>query len=231
MVLGMIFLSLPAMASEDDRDLCNSTGDRSPINQRVQHCTVAIQMARRGGEYRDTINLIDALVSRCHAYRYQSQFELARKDCADALQALARLEQESGLSSGQDREHYAYAARGALFSSMGQNKRALDDENTAIDAIDDPEPGYAYIFTNRAIDYGKLSDFDNALADLDQAIRLNADYMPAYVRRGLEYERRGDFARAKADFSRAVALPAGIYDFGHEDQALASKHLSALASK
>ena len=90
---------------------------------------------------------------------------------------------------------------------------------------------YAYIFTNRGITHRALGKFDLALDDFNQALRLNAKFLPAFVNRGVEYLRRGQTALAKADFERALALPAQDFDFGHDRHAVARKHLNAIAGR
>ena len=49
-------------------------------------------------------------------------------------------------------------------------------------------------------------DLDKAIAEFNQAIRINPQYALAYFRRGIAYSRKGDYARAIADFDRALQL-------------------------
>jgi tetratricopeptide (TPR) repeat protein len=45
------------------------------------------------------------------------------------------------------------------------------------------------------------------IADINEALRLDATYTAAYANRGLAYEAKGDRERARADFSAALAMP------------------------
>ena len=71
-----------------------------------------------------------------------------------------------------------------------------------------------------------------AIKAYDRAIRLSADYAPAYNNRGKCYARLGDYARAAKDLDRAVALGPGIatirYNRGNVNSRL-GRHKRALA--
>jgi tetratricopeptide (TPR) repeat protein len=206
--------------------LCSETGDKSPLEQRAQQCTIVVDFAR---EHKILYSLAEALTNRCWAHIMLKEVELANPDCAGALEA----EQENE-RHGEDATRFAhavYAAKAVLQSLLGNDKGALEDDNTAIDYITSPDPGYAYIFTNRGLTYVDLGQFDSALDDYNQAIRLDRKYMPGYLARGLEYERRGDTRHAQEDFEKALALPAEEYDLGHEKHAKAEAHLKALSGK
>jgi hypothetical protein len=43
-------------------------------------------------------------------------------------------------------------------------------------------------------------DLDRAIADLDETIRLDAEYVMAYLHRGMAWKKKGDKERAEADF-------------------------------
>jgi tetratricopeptide (TPR) repeat protein len=49
-------------------------------------------------------------------------------------------------------------------------------------------------------------DDDRAIADCDQAIRLNPKSAHTYAMRGHSYKKKGDYDRAIADFDRALAI-------------------------
>ena len=49
-------------------------------------------------------------------------------------------------------------------------------------------------------------DYDRAIADLEQAIRLDPKDTEAYIRRGNAYNHKGDYDRAIADLEHAVRL-------------------------
>jgi tetratricopeptide (TPR) repeat protein len=61
-------------------------------------------------------------------------------------------------------------------------------------------------FNNRGIAYKAKGDLDRAVADYDQAIRLDPTYAPALNSRGIAYKARGDVDKAIADYDRVIAL-------------------------
>src|SRR5262245_9696289 len=55
------------------------------------------------------------------------------------------------------------------------------------------------IYTNRARAYNRKGDYDRAIADWTEAIRLDPKYAIAYNGRAVAYNRKGDYNRAIAD--------------------------------
>ena len=64
------------------------------------------------------------------------------------------------------------------------------------------------IFYNRGIAYAKKSQYDRAIADFNQAIRLNPDSIFALNNRGAAYARKGQYDDAIADFNEAIRIDA-----------------------
>jgi tetratricopeptide (TPR) repeat protein len=71
-------------------------------------------------------------------------------------------------------------------------ERRLANDHTRSDYSS--ERGFAYL---------KKNDYDRAIIDLDNAIRLNPDNGRALKTRGLAYQAKGDTARADADLAMA----------------------------
>jgi len=69
-------------------------------------------------------------------------------------------------------------------------------------------------FTNRGVGYRQTSQYDRAVADFDQAIALDANYMPAYDQRGSLYWDRGEIERARQDLDQIVRLKRREVDLG-----------------
>jgi Tfp pilus assembly protein PilF len=64
------------------------------------------------------------------------------------------------------------------------------------------------IYTNRGNTYRLTGDFRRALADLNEAIRLDPKYVVAYQHRASTHRALNDPARADADSKEAARLEA-----------------------
>lgn len=66
------------------------------------------------------------------------------------------------------------------------------------------------IFLNdRATRLLRAGDIDAAIADLNEAIRIDPKLASAYVNRGVAYDQKGDLRRALADYEAALAIEPG----------------------
>ena len=69
------------------------------------------------------------------------------------------------------------------------------------------DPKYALAYLNRGLLWHARKDYDRAIADFDQAIRLAPDNAAAATTpAALALDAKGEFDRAIADFDRAIAL-------------------------
>jgi len=66
--------------------------------------------------------------------------------------------------------------------------------------------GLSRAFFNRGRAWSDRGDYDRAIADFNQAIRLDHNYADAFNNRGVAYSGRGDPARAIPDFDRAIQI-------------------------
>ncbi|HYB73596.1 MAG TPA: tetratricopeptide repeat protein [Candidatus Sulfotelmatobacter sp.] len=64
----------------------------------------------------------------------------------------------------------------------------------------------ASAFHGRGIAYGRTGDYDRAIQDFDQALRLNPNLADALNNRGVAYQFKGDYDRAIQDFDQALRL-------------------------
>ena len=84
--------------------------------------------------------------------------------------------------------------------------QAIADESEAI-KLDPLEPEY---YDNRGLSYAENGDYDRALIDFNEAIRLRpqANFL---TNRGDTYNHQRNYDRAIADYDRAIALNPGFY--------------------
>jgi tetratricopeptide (TPR) repeat protein len=61
-------------------------------------------------------------------------------------------------------------------------------------------------FTNRGLGFRRTAKYDDAFSDFDQALRLDADYLPAYYQRGSLFWETADFERARQDLDQIDRL-------------------------
>jgi tetratricopeptide (TPR) repeat protein len=82
----------------------------------------------------------------------------------------------------------------------------------------------ARAFFNRGRAWADQAQYDRAIQDFDQAIRLDADYPDAFNSRGVAYSGKGQTARAIEDFDAAIRLDPNyaiaIYNRGLASQSL-----------
>ena len=82
----------------------------------------------------------------------------------------------------------------------------------------------ATAFNNRGVAYRDKADYDKALQDFDEALKLAPSDVGTLVHRGRAYRGKGDHARALADFDAAIkADPKGANAFTQRGLAFADK--------
>ena len=83
--------------------------------------------------------------------------------------------------------------------AVGHITRCIAEGNLTADRL-----AKAYITRGKA--YGRKGDYDRAIQDFDDAIRLDPAYAKAYYNRGVAYGRKGDLGRALRDFDETIRL-------------------------
>ena len=70
----------------------------------------------------------------------------------------------------------------------------------------EPEANLAIAFFNRGFAYANKQDYDRAIEDFGQAIRLNPNNSRAFSNRAFAYANEQDYDRAIEDYSQAIQL-------------------------
>jgi tetratricopeptide (TPR) repeat protein len=180
-------------AADDSKTCAKDSGEVA-----IEACSRAIKSGRYKG--RD--------LARQYMYRGVEQglkkdYDLALADYGEALRI--------------DKNYAdAFYNRCVLYNAKEDYDRALADCSQAIKLGPSPNaiaPGGDRRLVNdrarsdysseRGFAYLKKNDYDRAIIDLDNAIRLNPDNGRALKSRGLAYQAKGDTARADADLAMA----------------------------
>jgi tetratricopeptide (TPR) repeat protein len=82
------------------------------------------------------------------------------------------------------------------------------------------DPFTAYAYTDRAIAYFHMGDFDAAIADCDRALRIKPGLAAAYLSRGAAHNAKGDRDGAMLDYNRALAIDDHFFEAYHNRAAL-----------
>lgn len=97
--------------------------------------------------------------------------------------------------------HVAYTNRGRIYSAQGRYDLAIIDHTRALELYQD-----AIIFLNRSTAYMRHNMPEEALADCNQALKMNPRFAKAYNNRGYILMHQGKLDAAIADFNLALDI-------------------------
>ena len=195
----LVAVAGPAFAAGRD---AHEDCDTDDPDRNIAGCTRIIEDVDEGKTMRGI-----AYVARGLAWQKKGDLDRALSDFSDAI----RLNPQDAL---------AYNDRGMLWRERGDSDRAIEDFTAAIKLNPLPHTDEAYarrgntivakrdvnVYENRALTLLGKSDFDGAIADFDQAIRLDPNSAEAFNGRGAAWRAKGNLDRAVADFSDAIKL-------------------------
>jgi len=133
-------------------------------------------------------NYSDAYSNRGWAYLSKKDYDRAIADFTRALELNPKIAA-------------IYAGRGMAYGNKKDFNRAISDLDAAV-GIDPSSENY----NSRGPVYVKMGDDAKALADFNEAIRLNHDNWSAYVNRQNVYDRQGEYDKQIADLEETIRL-------------------------
>src|ERR1700745_3672698 len=76
-------------------------------------------------------------------------------------------------------------------------------------------------YNNRGNAHMAKGEYDRAVEDYDQSIKLDPNYARAFNNRGVAYQKKGEYDRAIEDFDASIKLdPDNVSAFAHRAQSL-----------
>src|SRR5262249_25905964 len=97
-----------------------------------------------------------------------------------------------------------------------QAKNLQDDLARWWDDYRARHPNTSAAFLDRGYDFMKKKEYDNAILQFNEAIRVDAKCARAFRNRGLVYAERAEYDKAIADFTEAIRIdPKSDIDFGN----------------
>jgi tetratricopeptide (TPR) repeat protein len=91
----------------------------------------------------------------------------------------------------------------AILESLRDSKPAAQNP---IDSKPVAQPGTAGTFLDRGIQFTARGDFDRAIENFSEAIKLKPNFAAAYNNRGIAYYNKKDYDREIADYTQAIRL-------------------------
>lgn len=150
------------------------------MNKAIEFLTIAIQLDPSFAE----------------AYSNRSIFYLMNKDYAKALDDINKAIQitpNDGLS---------FANRGFIRYCLNDHYEAINDYNKAY-TLGSGNDGM--LLHKRGLAYNSIKQFDSAIADFNESLKLDND-KNVYISRGITFYNKGDFVKAIDDFDVALKL-------------------------
>lgn len=131
----------------------------------------------------------------------QAEISIQRRDSDSAIQATEEalhLDPQNGV---------AHWLSGEAHSIKGNSNKVIQERDEVLQLILSPQTAEDYCARGWA--YIKKKDYDKAIADNTEAIRLDPNCFLAYINRGIAYFNKNDLDQAQTDFTKAAPLAPG----------------------
>ncbi len=176
-----------------DYEACKSA--QNP-DQRISACTQVIASGRLS-----RLDLANVLHARGKAWAAKGDHRRARADYDEALRANpiyvpALYDRFMVEQSGPDREKAVIVPKAAPQKDAAKKAAAPP----AGDAKDPAE------YVRRGREWSDKRDYDRAITEYNEALRIDPKYAAAYHNRGFAWQNKGDYARAIADYIEVARI-------------------------
>jgi len=182
LVFALTIIAAPVAAAEAPQQTCFSTDTGTPIDSRIDACTVLIQADRL-----PPVSMAIALQNRATAYLDKGERDRAIQDYDRAIQLNPRYSN-------------AFNGRGVAYQDKGDNEHALQDYSEAIRL----DPMNANAFNGRCWLRAAVGQLESALADCNESLKLRPGNSNTLDSRGFVYLRLGRWDEAFADADAAL---------------------------
>lgn len=88
----------------------------------------------------------------------------------------------------------------------GDHKEAIKLCTKIIESVKEDQRILRKAYMQRAFNYGKLKEYERAIADMDMVVEIQPDRSSSYSARARMYRQSGDLDRAIADFTRSLEI-------------------------
>lgn len=141
-------------------------------------------------------------ISSAQGLRYfDAGYQAKKRGDLDTAIAQYTLAINAGDLSQEDRA-LAFSNRGSVYTSKGQDDRAIEDFTAAI-RFDATDPDF---FDSRGVSYKSKGQYDRAIEDYNAAIRIDPNHIHALNNRGNAYVAKGQHDRAIEDYNTSIRL-------------------------
>jgi tetratricopeptide (TPR) repeat protein len=156
----------------------NSYASRGEHDKAIADYTEAIRLDSK---------MADAYLCRGSVYASNGEHDKAIADCTEAIRL-------------NPKDVRAYAMRAGAYRALGDDANAANDERKAHQM---PKAITCY---NRGWSYAQNGEYDEAIVNFTEAIRLDPELADAYRDRGTCHAQKGEYDQAIADLTEAIRL-------------------------
>jgi len=179
----------------------------------IEECEKAIEIGR---EHRQDFKIVAKAYSRmANAFHKINDLSNAKTYYQKSLaehrtpETLSKLSDIEKVLKEKERTAYINPEKALEEKTLGNEKFSKGDYPNAIKHYSEAikrNPEDAKLFSNRAACYQKLAEFNLALKDCEECIRLEPDFVKGHIRKGYALYALKEFNRAQTAFQKAMDI-------------------------